>query len=207
MKWFTRQWHSGGLSDDEVQARRAGYWSHVDVVRSRLPDALQLFAGQPDEIGRASLHDGRVEWWALDGARSFTLQVICGWVQIGYRRLVIQYRGHVELFGASESDIAGWLDDAETELLYDEVDIAADNRFEHRLLLWPRGEFGVRFEDAVVVSAPSSWETKVLVWRRKRLESSATFGRMLRAWDFAHWHIGRLWLRRYDLRDAVRRSS
>jgi hypothetical protein len=144
MKWFTREWHSGGLSDDGVEARRAGYWSHEDAVRSRLPEALQLFAGQPDEIGRADLHDGRVEWWALDGARSFTLQVICGWVQIGYRRLVIQYRGHVELFGASESDVAGWLDDASTELLYDEVDIAADDRLEHRFLRLPRGEFGVR---------------------------------------------------------------
>jgi hypothetical protein len=207
MKWFTREWHSGGLSDDEVDALQAGYWSHVDAVRSRLPGALQLFAGQPDEIGRADLHDGRVEWWALDRSRSFTLQVICGWVQIGYRRLVIQYRGRVELFGASESDVAGWLDDAETELLYDEVDIAADNRFEHRFLLWPRGEFGVRFEDAVVVSAPSSWGTYDLAWRRKRLESHATFERMLRTWDFAHWHARSLWAHLRDLRNAVSRSS
>ena len=159
-----------------------------------------MFAGQPDEAGYVSLHDGRVEWWALDGATSSTLQVLGGDEQLGYRRLVIQYRGRVEVFGASESDIAGWLDEAETELLYDEVDVTENGRFEHRLLLWPQGEFGVRFEDAVLVSAPVPASTYWLVIRRKWLESSATVGRLLDAWEAgcrrAHGLRVRLWSRR-----------
>jgi hypothetical protein len=179
----------------------------VQAVRSRLPEALLLFTGQPDEMGYVSLHDGRVEWWVLDATRSLTLQVICGDPQIGYRRLVIQYRGHVDVFGASESDVAGWLDDAETELLHTEVDIADDNRFEHRFLLWPQGEFGVRFEDVVVVSASASSSTYWLVRRRKKLESSATFERLLKAWEVGRLRARRLWLRLYDLRDAISRGS
>jgi hypothetical protein len=149
MKWMTRQRYGGELSEDEEAAVLAGYRAHMTSVLPRLPETLHIFAGQPDAMGYVSLHDGRIEWWAFDDDRSFTLQVICGWLPIGYRRLVIQYRGHVELFGASESDVAGWLDDAKTEFLDDEVDVAPDNRFEHRFLLWPQGEFGVRFEDAV----------------------------------------------------------
>jgi hypothetical protein len=187
MKWLTRRWTQGELSEDEEAAVDAGYLSHVQAVRSRLPEALWLFAGQPDEMGYVSLHDGRVEWWVLDGARSLTLQVICGDHQIGYRRLVIQYRGQVDVFGASESDVAGWLDDAETELLYDEVDIADENRFEHRSLLRPQGEFGVRFEDVVVVSASASSSTYWLVRRRKKLESSATVERLLKAWEVSRF--------------------
>jgi hypothetical protein len=32
-----------------------------------------------------------------------------------------------------------------TEILYDEVDLAGDGKFEHRMLLWPREEMAIRF--------------------------------------------------------------
>jgi hypothetical protein len=35
--------------------------------------------------------------------------------------------------------------DANTEIIYDEVDVASDGRFVHRLLLWPDGEYEVVF--------------------------------------------------------------
>ncbi len=214
MKWFTTEWAGGELSEDEDEARRTDYLSHVQAMLPRLPEALRPFTGEPDEMGHVTLHDGRVEWWPLDEARSFTVQVICGYLQIGYRRLIIQYRGQVEIFGASESDVAGWLNDAETEFRYDEVDVASDGRFEHRFLLWPRGEFGVRFEDVVLVSAPTSYNAYDLVWRRKRFESSATFKRVKKAWETARWRsesvrwwARRLWHHLRDLRHAFRRRS
>jgi hypothetical protein len=84
----------------------------MESVLPRLPETLRVFAGQPDAMGHVSLHDGRVEWWACDDDRSFTLQLFCGNLQLGYRRLVIQYCGRVELFGAPKRDVANWLDDA-----------------------------------------------------------------------------------------------
>ena len=187
MKWMTRAWHNGELSWDEEEALDAGYRSHLEAVLPRLPASVRVFAGEPDEAGYVSLHDGVVEWWARDGAKTLTLQIFCGDdLELGYRRLVVQYRGRVEIFGASERELADWLADAETQLLYDEIDVAGDGRFEHRFLLWPRGEFGVRFEDALVVSAAAAWETREVVWRRQILESSPTFARLLRAWETGH---------------------
>jgi hypothetical protein len=43
--------------------------------------------------------------------------------------------------------------------------------------------------------------------RRKRLESSATVGRLLTAWEAGGHRARRLWLRLYDLRDALSGSS
>ena len=90
--------------------------------------------------------------------RTFTLQVFSGDLQIGYRRTVIQYRD-AELFGADEATLASWLEDPETEMLQDEID-RREGSYEHRHLLWPRGEFGVRFGDAVIVTAAATLEQR-----------------------------------------------
>jgi hypothetical protein len=137
MKWHTRQWHGteGGLTEAEWEALDAGYTAHTEAVLPHLPEALRLLSGQPDELGYVSLRDGVVEWWVLDRPRSLTLQLFCGDLQLGYRRLVLQYRGRIELVGADEQDLRRWLDDTRTEFLYDEVDIVEDGRFEHRHLL------------------------------------------------------------------------
>jgi hypothetical protein len=42
-----------------------------------------------------------------------------------------------------------------TEIL-DEVDVAPDGFFEHRFLLFPAGEFGVRFKSMVTDLQPAS---------------------------------------------------
>ncbi|MEJ7893824.1 MAG: hypothetical protein WKF94_14415 [Solirubrobacteraceae bacterium] len=193
MKWMTRGWQCGDVSDAEGAALEAEYQSHVERLLPRLPDALRVFVGQPDESGYVSLHDGRLEWWASDAPRSFTLQVFCGYDRLGYRRLVMQYRGRAEVFGASGRDVAGWLNDPQTELLYDEVDIAEDGRFEHRFLLWPAGEFGLRCDDVVVVSAPAPASTYEVLMRRKQLESSAVFGRLMHTWETGQRRMRDLW--------------
>jgi len=54
------------------------------------------------------------------------------------------------------------LGDAQAEELttaYQEVDALPDGRFEHRHLLWPQGEFGIRFNGiSVAVAAATSDE-------------------------------------------------
>ena len=101
--------------------------------------------------------------------RSLTLQIFCGDNQIGYRRLTLQYEGHIELAGADLHQLAAWLDEPETEMLYDEIDVIAQDRFEHRHLLWPNGEFGVRFDRAATISTPVGEEVYEQVLAAKGL--------------------------------------
>jgi hypothetical protein len=194
MKWRTRQWHGQGpdaehlaeLTDAECEAAEEAYQRHREAVLPRLPDGLRLLAGEPDDLGYVSLHDGEVDWWVLDGSRSLTLEVVCSFESVeasaapgGCRRVVIQYRERVELIGANEADLQRWLDNARTVFLYDEVDVLDDGRFEHRHLLWPRGEFGVRFDDIVVVSVPMPGSVLREYLRRRDFESSAAFPRLV----------------------------
>lgn len=91
----------------------------------------------------------------------------------------------MQLVGADVRWLNGWLDDPRTELLYDEVDVVDPGRFEHRHLLWPEGEFGVRFAEVSVVSAPASPDIYRVLMRRKRLESSAAFARTMGLYESA----------------------
>lgn len=169
MRWLTPELFGFAPSDldqDELDAIDAAYGAHVEAVRPRLPTALRPFTGEADELGHLSLHDGVVEWWSADLPRSFTMQVVCGDDPIGYRRVVIQYRG-VDLLGGDPR----WLDEPDTVLLHDEVDIAHDGRYEHRHLLWPVREIGFRFDDVDVISAPVPAGTERTVVRRRWTEA------------------------------------
>jgi hypothetical protein len=234
MRWLTRQWHGQGpdaehlavLTDAEGEALAAAYRAHNEALRPQLPVTLRRFMGEPDELGYADLHDAVLDWWALDEPRSLTLALVCrayaaqlgadGFLEeIGYRRLVIQYRGRVELVGTGEADLHRWLDDMDTEFLYDEVDLVDDGRFEHRHLLWPRGEFGVRFEDVgVIATAPVPARAFTQYWRQRGFESSSAFPRLLRAHEVSRDGVHRL-RRKLDnfafatekLRDRGRRGA
>ena len=179
MRWLTRQWLHGALTEAETDARLDQCRSHHEALLPRLPPGLRLLLGEQDELGYITLHDGAVEWWASDGSRSLTLELVCGNEQVHYRRVLIQYRGRVELVGADEHDLRRWLNDLHTEFLYDEVDVLSDGRFEHRHLLSNDEEFGVRFEDIVVVSAPLSVSALREYWRRRRFEFSSAYVRLV----------------------------
>ena len=58
--------------------------------------------------------------------------------------------------GADVRGLESWLGDPRTELLHDVVDIIAHGRFEHRHLVWPDGEFAVRFSDITIDAEPRS---------------------------------------------------
>ena len=155
MRGLTRDWHGSGenpLSDAEVTARTAAYQRHREAVLPQLPDDLKTLAGQPVDGQRWILHDGRVEAWGAELPDRVVLQIVCGEFGHGYERLTVEYRS-AELIGASEHDLAAWLGNERTELLYQEVDDLPDGRFEHRHLLWSQGEFGIRFNDIAVTAS------------------------------------------------------
>jgi len=154
MRSLTRDWHGSGenpLTDAEVDEHTAAYQQHREAVLPQLPDDLKTLAGQPIDGHHRNLHDGRVEAWEAELPDRIVLQIVCGDVRHRYERLQIEYRG-AELIGASEHNLAAWLGNERTELLYQEVDAIPDGRFEHRHLLWPQGEFGIRFTDISVTA-------------------------------------------------------
>jgi len=158
MRWLTRDWHGSGdnpLTDAEVAEHTAAYQRHCEAVLPRLPDDLKTLAGQPIAGHYRVLHDGRVEAWEAELPDGLVLHVVCGGFQHGYERLSIEYRD-AELFGTDEHQLATWLANDGTELLYQEVDALPDGRFEHRHLLWPQGEFGIRFHDIYVTATTAT---------------------------------------------------
>jgi len=165
MRWLTRSWISNmGTAEHKGAAEAAR--THSKAIFPLLPPALKLFAGRPAEAadddregdGYLWLHDGRVEWWAFAPPdRSLTFQVNCFvWFRksTAYRRVTLQYSQAVELVGADVAQLERWLENPETTFHYDEVDVVGEGRFEHRHLLRPAGEFGVRFSDIALIVAP-----------------------------------------------------
>lgn len=163
---------------DAADAQRwSDYQVHLAALLPELPPGLSCFrvGGEGDWV---TTHDAWVEWWSDASPDAFTVQLICctptGVVKgsralARYERVVVHYTGRVVLTGAPRDQVHGWLDDAQTAVLRDELDRAPDGGFEQRFRLWPDGEFGVAFDDAVVVRAPvepSAW--KAVVDRRVR---------------------------------------
>lgn len=144
------------MSDADYKAASVAYVEHNDAILPSLPEQLRVFAGEPGPDGYVSLHDGRAEWWAYVPGQSLTLQIFCFDEPSGYRRVTLQYRGSIALRDADEAQLAALLDDPKTEFLFQEIDIDENAGFEHRHLLWPAGEFGVRFSHATLISAPAT---------------------------------------------------
>jgi hypothetical protein len=158
MHWLTRDWHGFGdrpLSKAEAMEREATYDRHRQAVLPLLPDDFKALAGDLIDGRYHSLEDGRVESWELELPQRFVITVVAPDGEGGYERLEVAYHD-VELVGAAPLELAGWLEDPQTQLIVQEVDALLDGRFEHRHLLWPRGEFAIRFTAVHVATGPAS---------------------------------------------------
>ena len=158
MRWLTRDWHGFGdapLSKAEVLERETAYERHREAVMPLLPEDFQALAGAPIDGSYHSLDDGRVESWSMEIPERLVLTIVAPDDRGGYERLRVDYHD-VELVGTSEQELAVWLGDPQTQLIIQEVDALLDGRFEHRHLLWPRGEFAIRFASIEVATGPAS---------------------------------------------------
>ena len=79
--------------------------------------------------------------------------LLTGDLQRGYRLTSLRYFD-AHLIGAGTEDLDALLLGTLVEVLYDEVSQIGD-LLEHRFLLDPQGEFGVRFRDASVSYEPA----------------------------------------------------
>lgn len=147
MRWFTRSWHEGELSDEDHERAVADYQAHL----AALSDDTSV--GAAELIG-LNLHDAQVQDWALrDGVFSWT--VLIGDLQRGYEFAEMTY-SDAELIGTTADDLrSSQLDQRAFELVSDELDDAPGARYEHRFFFWKGPEFGVRFSRARVQRSPA----------------------------------------------------
>ena len=150
MKWFDRDFVTGGLSDESWTARQTAYEAHVEEIRPLLVDGAEHL------VTSVHLHDGQVAQWTYEPDVSFVVRVLVGDLQRGYEWLDLSY-GDASLVGTAESDLGRWWNaELPNEIIEDEIDRVSDHRYEHRMLLWPDGEVGVRFSALLVGRRPAT---------------------------------------------------
>lgn len=139
MRFFTRAWCTGELDDEAFDQAVPAYWRHIDAIADRLPPEVLHLARE------VSLHDSMFISADLDRrAGSIELKLRCGDRQIGYFNELITYSG-ATLVSSGPADPAAIINNPETEVLYDEIDLGNRGQFVHRLLCWPQGELTLWF--------------------------------------------------------------
>jgi hypothetical protein len=149
MQWFTREWASGGLSDSEWEERSEGYASHLKSIRGQLGDGTEAL------VADVNLNDAQVKSWSFEPDGSFLLDAVIGDLQVGYETVTLRYGCAVTVPDAERVD-ALELKEPHTELWYDEIDVTADGRYLHSILIHPAGELQISFEVLEVHRAAAS---------------------------------------------------
>jgi hypothetical protein len=150
MRWFDRDYVTGGLTDESWSARQTDYAAHIETIRPLLTDGAEHL------VTSIQLHDGQVAEWTYQPDASFVVRLLVGDLQRGYEWLTLGY-GDASLVSTTESDLGRWWSaELPNEIVEDEVDWIGDHRYEHRMLLWPVGEVGVRFSTLVVGRQPAT---------------------------------------------------
>jgi hypothetical protein len=126
MNYFTPEWHSGEIEDeDNIVYKR--YKAHLAPLLPKwLPDVQTLAA-------RINLHDGLIREcsWKPDEAELF-LRLRCGDLRVGYFDLDLHYSG-VLLSPLEWGTLLLLSANKNSSALYDEVD-KENGRFVHRIL-------------------------------------------------------------------------
>lgn len=148
MRYFTRGWASGELSDDESDEANEAYRARVAEITPRLPPAMVRLAHE------ISVHDGIIEQVIWNShLNRLQLTLVCTDAHQNYIQTHLTYSGAMLGPSRIESLQRAALS-RETELLYDEVDIDDDSVFSHRLLFDPCEEVTIEFKELELVVSP-----------------------------------------------------
>jgi hypothetical protein len=148
VRYFTRGWASGELSDQESNSARDAYWAHVAEITPRLPPEMVRM------IRDVRLHDAIIEQvvWNPDG-KKLELALVATSAQDECIGVKLSYGG--AMLGAKRVDaLRRAALSRETELPYDEVDIDDEGVLSHRLLFHPCEEVSIDFRDFATVVSP-----------------------------------------------------
>jgi hypothetical protein len=150
MKYFTRQWATGELPEEERHAILFNYQDHLQRLVDEAP-------GPVADLARQNLHDALIRsvLWDPD-AGTLALSLRYADPQTGTFDLDLNYAG----VGMTSRDVANLRSrhrDPRTGILDHEVDRhEGGNQFAHRLLFWPRDEIEIRFAELEFRKAPQA---------------------------------------------------
>jgi hypothetical protein len=146
VKWFTREWRDGALSDAEADSRPQTYAAHIESISDRLSPAVLALARprQPHD----SVDDALVDRIVVDErTRRVSLRLLNGDLQAGYGKLSIEFVD-ADLVAPSIDRLRTLLAATRTEFIRTEVELIGVGRgLEVRFLLWPDGELVIRCSD------------------------------------------------------------
>jgi hypothetical protein len=147
VRFFTRGWHSGELSDEESEQTVRDYDAHLEAISARLPDPVVTLARE------VNLHDAvieRVEWEPANAELVLRLVTRPG---RGNQAVTITYSG--AMLGERRLEVLkNAARDRETEILYSEVDVDEEGVLAHRLLFSPRDELTIEFGALTLEAQP-----------------------------------------------------
>jgi len=124
MRWFTHEWHTGELGDQEYEAACVDYEEHMLALTPLLPADAQVLC-------EVNLHDGQVQDWSLDDRR-FAWRLLIGDLQRGHEFVDVVY-DDAELVGIGPEALATYrIDRQGHDLVSDEIDAAGEGLLEHR---------------------------------------------------------------------------
>lgn len=139
MKYFTQEWASGVLPDEEWQNIPLKYEQHLHSILDRLPESIKELANN------TNLHDGLIRRILVNRKnKTIAIELRCGDLQCGYFDIDMEYSG-VNFETADLVNLAKIARDRNTELLYDEVDIGENGNYVHRILFHPLNEISIIF--------------------------------------------------------------
>ncbi len=147
MKYFTREWHAGEMSDEESERIVSDYWAYIDTLLQKLPPSVATLARE------INLHDGLIHRVLIQAEKKqLELGLQCGDLQVGYFALDLTY-SEVRMDLLDIPFLQERAQDRQIEVLYDEVDLE-DGDYVHRILFWPEGEIAIVFRGLEIVRTP-----------------------------------------------------
>lgn len=139
MKYFTKEFCLGNLTDEEFDKRLKEYKNHMSIIERKLPNNLKSF------YYNINLHDGRITSIKYS-YKKHDLELNCriGDNNSGYSELNINYTLSNE--SKDYSKILNNLKKQKNnfEMLYDELDIKS-NFYTHSIIFWPIMEIEIEF--------------------------------------------------------------
>ncbi len=116
---------------------------------------LRPFIGNGAEqlLDAVNLHDALLRSWRYEPGVELLLEVVIGDLQSGYEDVQLRYGG-AEIDDTTAEALEGLQNGEHAQMLYDEVDVIRDGRYEHRIIAWPSGEMAIRFHDLRVQRRP-----------------------------------------------------
>lgn len=139
MKYFTKEWCFGFLSDSETEMILNNYEEYLSAIYNELPFVLKIIAKN------ISMHDGILEKAIFfEHEKNLILEGIFGDLQSGYFFLSAKYSN---VRNMSKEVLVNLFDKKKLEIIRDEIELLSPNTYSHKIIFSSKIEIDVIFSD------------------------------------------------------------